>query len=93
MQKETYLHLTVHGIGRAKGTSWSATAAVATAIAPVAASLTVGTVASHVACVATDTTDDVGGEVALLGAVVLAVSDLTTFLRVKNLDQVSRISE
>ena len=36
------------------------------------------------ASVATHTTDDVGGKVALLGAVVLAVTDLTTYRTVRN---------
>jgi hypothetical protein len=30
------------------------------------------------ACIAADSTDDVGSEVALLGTVVLAMTDLTT---------------
>lgn len=34
--------------------------------------------------VATDTTDNVGGKVALLGAVVLAVTDLTTYCTVRD---------
>jgi hypothetical protein len=37
-----------------------------------------------VAGVATNATDDVGGEVALLGAVILAVSDLTTYNIISN---------
>jgi hypothetical protein len=37
-----------------------------------------------VTSIATNTTDDVGGEVALLGAVVLAVTDLTTYYTVRN---------
>ena len=53
-------------------------------VAPVAASLAVGTIASHVSSIATDATDDVGSEVALLGAIVLAVSDLTTCRTVRN---------
>lgn len=81
-EKKTYLHLAVHGVSRAKSTRRSAAAAEATAIAPVTASLAVRTVASHVACVATDTTDNIGSEVALLGAVILAVPDLTTFCQV-----------
>lgn len=79
MERKAYLHLTIHSVSRTKGTRRSTAAAEATAIAPVAASLAVRTVASHVACIATDTTDNVGGKVALLGTVILAVSDLTTF--------------
>jgi hypothetical protein len=37
-----------------------------------------------VTSIATNTTDDVGGEVALLGAVVLAVTNLTTCCSVRN---------
>ena len=38
------------------------------------------TVASHVTSTAADATDDVGGEVALLGAVVLAMTDAAAVL-------------
>ena len=40
----------------------------------------VRTISSHMACVTTDATDDVGGEVALLWAVVFAVTNLSTVL-------------
>jgi hypothetical protein len=53
-----------------------------TTIAPICAALAIGTVACHVAGVSADTTDDVGGEVGLLGTVVLAVTDLTALIRV-----------
>lgn len=49
-------------------------------IAPACAPLSIGTVACHVAGIATHSTDDAGSEVLLLRAVVLAVSDLTTVL-------------
>jgi uncharacterized membrane protein len=77
------LHLSIHGIASANSTriAWSTTnAATVATVAPVAASLAIGTITSHVTSIATNTTDDVGGEVALLGAVVLAVTNLTTVL-------------
>ncbi|OJJ39222.1 hypothetical protein ASPWEDRAFT_362320 [Aspergillus wentii DTO 134E9] len=78
--KKAYLHLTVDSITttNSSGVTSTGTAAAVAIVAPVRASLAVGTVTSHVACIATDTTDDIGSEVALLRAVILAVSDLTT---------------
>lgn len=37
-------------------------------------------ISSHVACVTTDTADDVGGEIALFWAIVFSVTNLTTIL-------------
>lgn len=72
----TYLHLTVHSIA---STATTRALSVRTGtVAPVAASLAVGTIAGHMAGITTNATDDVGGEVALLRAVILAMSDLTT---------------
>ena len=74
--EKTYLHLTIHSI---TSTSATRTLSVGTgAVTPVTSSLAVGTITSHMASVATDTTDDVGSEVALLRAVILAMSDLAT---------------
>lgn len=71
----TYLHLTVDSVTAANG---PAAAEATVVVAPVRAALTVGTITGHVTSVTTDATDDIGGEVALLRTVVLAVSDLTT---------------
>lgn len=71
----TYLHLTIDSIALPDS---SAATAITAAIPPVGTSLAIGTIASHMASIATDATDDVGGKVTLLGAVVLAMSDLTT---------------
>lgn len=49
-------------------------------IAPLCATLPVWAISRHVTSVATDSADDVCGEVALLGAVVLPVADLATIL-------------
>ncbi|KAL4979228.1 hypothetical protein BDW66DRAFT_157442 [Aspergillus desertorum] len=46
-------------------------------VAPIAASLAVWTVASHVPSIATDATDNIGSKVTLFRTVVLAVTDLT----------------
>jgi hypothetical protein len=72
------LHLTIHSIA-STGTG-STTSVRTSAVAPVTASLAVRTITSHMACIATNTTNDVGSEVTLLRAVILAVSDLTTVL-------------
>lgn len=71
------LHLPVDGI---TSTNSSRTSAADAVVAPVAASLAVRTVTSHVTSVTTDTTDNVGGEVALLRAVIFTMTDLTTVL-------------
>jgi hypothetical protein len=42
--------------------------------------LAIGTITSHVTRLATDTADDARGEVLLLRAIVLAVTDFTTVL-------------
>jgi hypothetical protein len=49
-------------------------------VAPTGTLLPVGTIPRHMAGVSTETADDIGREVLLLGAVVLAMSDLTTVL-------------
>jgi len=43
-------------------------------------SIPVRAISSHVACVTTDTADDVGGEVALFWAIVFSVTNLSTIL-------------
>ena len=54
------------------------TSIVVTIVTPVTSTLAVGTITSHVASIATNPTDNVGSEVALLGTIVLAMSDLAT---------------
>ncbi|KAB8266989.1 hypothetical protein BDV30DRAFT_231983 [Aspergillus minisclerotigenes] len=58
--------------------STATTTTVTTIVTPIGASLAVRTITSHVTSVATNTTDDVGGKVALFWTVILAMSDLTT---------------
>lgn len=77
---ETYLVLAVNCVSSPNATScraWWTTRAI---VAPVRTSLSVRTISGHMTSVATDTANDVGGEVALLRAVVLAMSNLTTVL-------------
>jgi hypothetical protein len=71
------LHLAIHGITSANSTIATP---VRASVAPVTASLAIRTIAGHVSSIATDTTNDVRSEVTLLGAVILAVSNLTTVL-------------
>ena len=73
---KTYLHLPIDGITTANRLRTTAKAIVVT---PVGTTLAVRAVTSHVTSVTADTTDDVRGEVALLGTVILAVTDLTTY--------------
>lgn len=72
---ETHLHLTVDSITSANRPRAMARKA---GIMPISASLAVRTVASHMSGVATDTANNVRSEVALLRAIVLAMSNLTT---------------
>jgi hypothetical protein len=65
----------VDGIGRTQTTLLKSPR---DSVAHVGATLSVRTISGHVAGVAADSADDVGSEVALLGAIVLAMSDLTT---------------
>lgn len=74
-RKATYLHLTIDSIASTDG---STAAAKASAVTPFAASLAIRAITSHVTSITTDTTNDVGSEVALFGTVVLAMSNLTT---------------
>ena len=77
--RKTHLILAVDSVARADGTPGrgpTTTVPTWSVIAPVRTALTVWTISSHVTSIATDAADDVGGEIALLRTVVLAVSDL-----------------
>ena len=69
----TYLVFPVNSIT----SGWSLGAA-SIIVAPVGPSLSIGTIPGHVSCVATNPTNNVRGEIALLGTVVFAMSNLTT---------------
>ena len=77
---KSYLVLSVNSISSANAASCRARWTARTIIAPVCTTLSVGAISCHVTSVATDTTNDVGGEIALLGTVVLAMTNLTTVL-------------
>jgi hypothetical protein len=70
------LHFTVDFVTAAD----SGAGAGRTILAPAGALLSVGTITSHVTGVATDAADDAGGVVLSLGAIILAVANLTTVL-------------
>jgi hypothetical protein len=57
-----------------------AVAAETVIVAPRLSNLAIRTITSHVTRLATDTADDARGEVLLLRAIVLAVTDFTTVL-------------
>ena len=76
-EEKTYLHLPIDGVTTANGPRTAAKAVVT----PIGATLAVRAVTSHVSGIATDTTDDVGSEVALLRTVILAMTDLTTYFK------------
>lgn len=61
----------------ANASLWAAARSVVT---PTLASLPIRTIATHVACIATHTTDDASSEVLLLRTVVLAMTNLATIL-------------
>ena len=54
--------------------------AITGVVAPIGSALALGTIASHVACLTTNTTDNAGGEVLLLGTVVFAMTNFSTVL-------------
>jgi hypothetical protein len=73
----TYLHLAIDSIATS---NTSLGAAIARSlVARICATLSVGTIACHMTSITTDAANDVRGEVALLGAVVFAMTDLTTY--------------
>lgn len=75
-----YLVLAVDGIARTDGTTRRRTIeAAGTIVAPVGATNSIGAISSHMAGITAYATDDVGRIVALLGAIILAMSDLTTW--------------
>ncbi|OJJ00456.1 hypothetical protein ASPVEDRAFT_569313 [Aspergillus versicolor CBS 583.65] len=68
-----------HGVNSITAAN-SSTATVEVAIvAPIAASLAVRAITSHMASISTDATNDIGSKVSLFGTVVLSVADLTTY--------------
>lgn len=80
--RKAYLHLPIDGITTANSPRTAAKAIVT----PVTTSLAIRTVTSHMSSITADTTDDVGSEVALLRAIVFAMTDLTTFF-ISNFNQ------
>lgn len=75
--ENTNLHFSVHGVSASNSPLWSIDSS-RNIVAHVSSTLPVRTVPGHVTSIATDATNDIGGEVALFGAVVLAMSNLTT---------------
>ena len=71
----TYLHLAINSITTTESSLRGRSRNV---VASVRASLPVGTISSHMTSISTNATDDIGCEVALLGAVVFSMSDLAT---------------
>jgi hypothetical protein len=67
-------------LGSAADTSWRIAIGSAIIVAPGLADLAIGTVASHVTSLTTDTADDARREVLLLRAVVLAMADFSAVL-------------
>jgi hypothetical protein len=74
------LVLSVNGITSANAASGRARSSARTIVAPISTTLSIGAISSHVTCISTDATDDVGREVALFRAVVFSVTNLTTVL-------------
>lgn len=76
---DAYLVLAVNDISTADAPS-SRPCSTRTIIAPTGTALPIWTIASHMSSVATHTTYDVGGEVLLLGTIILAMADLSAVL-------------
>ncbi len=71
--RATYLEITINSVAATNTTTgWT--------ISPVGTFGPLDTIPCHVSGIATLTTDDIGGEVALLRAVILAMANLTAVL-------------
>jgi hypothetical protein len=77
---KTYLVFPVNSISSTNTTSGRARCSTRSIVSPVCTTLSVRTISGHVTSITTDTTNDVGGKVALLGTVVLSMTNLTTVL-------------
>jgi hypothetical protein len=77
---KTHLVLSVNSISSTNATSCRAGWTTRTVVPPVCTTLSIGTISCHVTSIATDTTNDISGEVTLLGTVVFAMTNLTTVL-------------
>ena len=76
----THLIFSVNRIASPNTSSGCATRhATRSIVAPISTGSSVRTITSHVSGVATNATNNIGGKVALLRAVVLAMTDLTTY--------------
>lgn len=76
IKRYAYLILSI-GLASADPADWPRAWPV---VAPILASLSIRTIASHVASVTTDTTDDAGSVVLLFGTVIFPVTDLSAVL-------------
>lgn len=72
-----YLVLAINSVTSSNSASWTAWHGSWSIVTPVRSTLAVWAIPSHVAGVATDTTDDVSREVALLRAIIFAMTNLT----------------
>ena len=75
----TYLVFTINRIASSDFPNRAARDSSRSIVTPIRSTLSVRTISGHVASVTADTTDDVGSKIALLWAVILAVTDLTTY--------------
>ncbi len=75
----TYLVFTVDSVTSTNASSSGAArhSSGLRSIAPVSSALSVRTVPSHMACVATNSTDNVSSKITLLWAIIFAMTDLT----------------
>lgn len=78
--QRTYLVVSISFSSAADSAGGPSTRSTRSIVAPILASLSVGTVASHVTCITAHTADDAGGEVLLLRTVIFAMTDLTAVL-------------
>ena len=78
----TYLIFSVHGVAatNASGRALTGHVTVRTVIAPVRAAGSIRTISGHVPGIATNTTDDIGGEISLLWAVEFSMPYLSAVL-------------
>jgi hypothetical protein len=74
----TYLHFSVDSITATKSPLRPIKPS-RNVIPGIGATLSIGAISRHMPCIAADSTDDIGSEVALFWAVVFAMSNLSTW--------------
>lgn len=76
---DTNLHFAVNGISTFESTLSRSRWASSPIIAPISTPLAIWTISGHMTSIPANSADDTRGEIALFGAVVFAMTNLTTY--------------